>query len=418
MMMELSLRRRKRGVDFKPPKENQLIEALMYCAIPLANRTALKIDAVKVDEESIARLRRLSGQRAVLTPNHPTDRDPVVIFQLSRLAGERFNYLAARELFDFAPIAWFLQRCGVYSVMRGTNDRKSFRATVELLVEGKRKLVIFPEGLTCWQNDTVMPFQEGVPLFCFWALEKLAKQGPLPPLFLVPIAIKYVHLRNMHREIERALTRLERRLGLSSNHRTLYERLRTIGEAVLASAENEYGVRPGRDVEFDIRLQSIKELLVTRIATALGLSFDQDQALATRIRALVNALNQITHEEPRASGYQLDLHRQRQAEVEPLYNDLSRVLRFVATYDGYVRESMTVERFLDIIGLLEREVFGKKWNRGPCRVHIRVGEPLNLADHFDSYQENRRDVLGRVTAELEHRIKQMLKDLGRFATPL
>lgn len=416
--MELSLHRRKRGVDFKPPKDSRLIPALMCCLIPLTNRTVFKIDGVKVDEESLGRLRQLDGHRTVLTPNHPTDRDSIVMFQLSKFLGEQFNYLAARELFDLAPIAWLLQRCGVYSVIRGTNDRKSYRMTVQLLVEGKRKLVIFPEGLTCWQNDTVMPFQEGVPLFGFWALEKLAKQRPVPPLFLVPVAIKYIYLRNMRREIHRALARLEQRLRLSPDHLSLYERLRHVGEAVVASLEEEYGVRAGGDANLNARIQSMKELLVVRIATALGVSFDRDQALAARIRTLVNTVDRILHEEAQGSGYQLDLHRHRQAEVEPLYDDLSRVLRFVATYDGYVRETMSVERFLDIIGQLEREVFGKRPNRGPCRALIRVGEPVNLTGYFDRYQRDRRGVLGYVTTELEDSVKAMLMELGRFAKPL
>lgn len=83
--MELTLRRHKRRVDFKAPRDNRLIEALMCCAMPLANWTALEIEGVKVDEESSARPHRLSGQRAMLMSNHPTDRDAVVTFQTSRL---------------------------------------------------------------------------------------------------------------------------------------------------------------------------------------------------------------------------------------------------------------------------------------------------------------------------------------------
>lgn len=62
-------------------------------------------------------------------------------------------------------------------MMRGANDRKSFRATVEPLVEGKRKLVIFREGLTCLQDGTVMPFQEGVPPLGFWLWRNVRSRG-------------------------------------------------------------------------------------------------------------------------------------------------------------------------------------------------------------------------------------------------
>jgi 1-acyl-sn-glycerol-3-phosphate acyltransferase len=390
----------------------------MYGLLPLALRTVLGIESIRASKEGVERLRHLGRERAVLMPNHPTDKDSIIMFHLSKTLGERWNYLAARELFDFAPVAWILQRCGVYSVMRGTNDRKSFRATVDLLVEGVRKVVIFPEGLTCWQNDTVMPFQEGVALFGFWALEKLSKLGCLPPLYLVPVAIKYVYVRSMKREIERSITRLERRLRLSSEDSSLYGRLRKVGEAVLTSAEKEYGVRSDRHTDFDLRLQNMKELLVNRIAVALGVDFGSDQALPTRIRVLVNKLNEIVLEEPAGSDYQVALHRRRQAEVEHLYDDLSRVLHFIATYVGYVSETMSAERFMEVIGQLEREVFGKRRDRGPSRVYVEIGEPIDLAQYFDAYQSDRRQMLGKVTCQLEERVKRMIDDLGRFASPL
>lgn len=416
--MELSLRRRRKGTDFKPPKDSRFVQNLLYCLLPLVTRTALKIVGVEVDEESLNRVRSLKTNRAVLMPNHPTDRDSVVMFRFSRILGERFNYLAARELFDFAPVSWVLQRCGVYSVMRGTNDRKSFKTTVELLVKGKQKLVIFPEGLTCWQNDTVMPFHEGVPLFGFWALTKLAEFGAMQPLYLVPVAIKYIYVRNMHREIDRSLKRLERRLGVVPAAQSLYQRLREVGESVLSSAESEYGVRPKPGTGFDARLQNMKDLLVNRIAIALGITFRPDHPLAARIRTLVNTLNNITHHEPEGSEYRMELHKERRAEVEHLYQDLSRVLHFVATYDGYVRETMTTERFLDVIGQLEREVFGERRARGPCRVCIRVGKPVNLAEYFDSYQKERHPVLTHITEDLEESVRKMLAELSQSTPPL
>jgi len=416
--MELSLRRRRKGFDFKPPRDNRFVLHLMYCLLPIASRVVLDIVEIKVDSDSLDRLRRLKTSRAALLPNHPTDKDSVIMFHLAKLLGERFTFLAARELFDLAPVSWLLQRCGVYSVMRGMNDRKSFKTTVALLAEGKRKLVIFPEGLTCWQNDTVMPFQEGVPLFGFWALENLKERTTLEPLYLVPVAIKYAYVRDMRRVIDRSLGRLERKLGLKPTGRTLYVRLREIGEAVVTSAEKEYGVRGSPSRDLDLRIQGMKDLLVTRIATTLGVTFKTEQNLPARIRTLVNSLNEIMHQDAQGSEYLLELHRKRRAEVEHFFDDLSRVLHFVGTYDGYVKETMTAERFLDVIGQLEMEVFNKRTHHGPVRVHVSVGEPMDLTQRFGEYQKDKRGVLSSVTSALEESVKHMLADLGRFATPL
>jgi 1-acyl-sn-glycerol-3-phosphate acyltransferase len=416
--MELSLQRRKRGVDFKPPKDNLFITSLMYSILPLIMRRALKITDIEVEEEDLRRLRVLAGERAVLTPNHPTHWDSFVMFRFSKILGEKFNYLAARELFDRRILAWLLQRCGVYSVVRGTNDRESFRTTVELLTRGNRKLVIFPEGLTCWQNDTVMPFHGGIALFGFWTLDELSKKGSLPPLYLVPVSIKYIYVHNMDKEIVLSLTLLQKSLGLSLGHLSPYEQLRKIGEAVLTSAESEYGVRPKPDADLNTRIQNIKELLVNRIATGIGVNLKPDQPLADRIRTLINSVDQIVHEEPEGPDYKLELHHQRQEQVKPLYDDLSRALRFIATYDGYVRETLSVERFLDTIGQLEREVLGKRGKQGLRKAYIRIGEPVNLAEYLDRFKKEKRKTLEFVTTQLESRVKEKLSELGRFSVPM
>jgi hypothetical protein len=106
-------------------------------------------------------------------------------------------------------------------------------------VGGNRWLVIFPEGVACGQNDTVMPFQQGIAQLAFWACDDLGKQGDLPPIYFVPIAIKYIYLRDMRSEIDDSLRRLEDNLLLppSPQHSTLFSRLRRVGEAVLSANE-------------------------------------------------------------------------------------------------------------------------------------------------------------------------------------
>jgi hypothetical protein len=222
----------------------------------------------------------------------------------------------------------------------------------------------------------------------------------------------------MQKEIVHSLALLQKSLGLSLGHLTLYEQLRNIGEAVLASAESEYGVRPKPDANLNTRIQNIKELLVNRIANGIGVNLKPDQPLADRIRTLINTVDQIVHEEPEGSDYKLDLHHQRQEQVKPLYDDLSRAMRFIATYDGYVRETLSVERFLDTIGQLEREVLGKRRKQGPRKALIRIGEPVNLAEYLDQFRKEKRKTLEFVTTQLESRVREMLNELGRYTVPL
>jgi 1-acyl-sn-glycerol-3-phosphate acyltransferase len=374
---------------------------------------------VEVNEDDLGRLNELKGQRVVLTPSHSGGLEPFILFHLSKLLGEQFNYLAAKEIFEFRrPAGWLFQRLGAYSIIRGTPDRSSFRMTRRLLAEGKHWLVMFPEGHTCWQNDTVVPFQQGVAQMAFWACEDLAKRGDLPPLYLVPMAIKYIYLQDMRREIDRSLRRLECGLLATSKPQplNLYERLRRVGEAVVSANEKEYNVRPRKGASLDERIQDVKEQIVSRVSAALGVSLRSEQPLLGRIRHLLNTIDQIICGEPEGRDYESQLHQRRQQEVRMLYRDLGQVLRFAALRDGYVRETLSAERFLDVLGLLEREVFTRKRIRGLRKAIVKLGEPLNLKDYFRSYQADKRGALHEVTTTLESTVQRQLAELGHLTT--
>jgi hypothetical protein len=101
----------------------------------------------------------------------------------------------------------------------------------------------------------------------------------------------------------------------------------------------------------------------------------------------------------------------RQQAAREFYHDLDRALRFVAIYDGYVAESMNVERFMDVLGLLELEVFQRRTTWGPRKACVEVGEPINLRDHFAAYQADKRGTVKQVAATLEATVRRMLDAL-------
>jgi 1-acyl-sn-glycerol-3-phosphate acyltransferase len=405
-----------RGKDafaFRPPRTSPFLIRLVRALMPLLLRYCCRMERVDVPDEDLERVRKLTGQRVVLCPNHPTGWDPAVIFQLSTVLGEDFHYMACIEAFAYAPKGWFMQRMGCYSIVRGALDRESFRTTHELLLEGKRWLVIFPEGEACGHNDMVMPFQDGVVRMAFRAAEELHDNGLTDPLYVVPISLRYRFSRDMRREIGGALSRLERKLGIKPASRALelealYARLVAVGVAVVATVEQEHGIRPRPGAHLEDRMQQVKEVLVSRIAAALGVSLRPNDSLLDRIRALYNAANHVVHEEPEGSDYERDLHRRRQQDVRPLYDDLDRVLRFVATRSDYVGETLSAERFLETIARLECEVLGEvKWY-GPRLVALRIGEPIDLVAHIQAYKQDKRNAVLGITRQLESAVMLML----------
>ena len=407
---------------FRPPKNNRFfIWLAKKFILPILLRRDLKVEAVDMNEEDLGRLKELKGKRVVLTPNHSGGKEPYILFQLSKMLGEGFNYLTAKEVFEeLFPLGWFLQRAGAYSIIRGTPDRNSFRMTRQLLVGGKRWLVIFPEGVACGQNDTVMPFQQGIAQLAFWACDDLGKQGDLPPIYFVPIAIKYIYLRDMRSEIDDSLRRLEDNLLLppSPQHSTLFSRLRRVGEAVLSANEQVNNVRPPKDATLNERIQHMKELIVSRVATTLGVFPKLEQPLHERIRELFNAIDQIIYSEVEGTEYERQLHRHRQLKVRELYDDLLQVLHFVALHATYPQEKLTAERFLDVLGLLEFEVFGQRRIWGAKKALVKVGQPLDVRDYYSRYRSEKGGTLQLVMTLLESSVKQMLEEMSFLTEPI
>jgi 1-acyl-sn-glycerol-3-phosphate acyltransferase len=414
-LVESDPRARPVPYTFRPPKLNRFVIALFRLQIRRAIRRKLKVTEIDISSADLEKLRNLKGKRCLVTPSHSGGFEPHILMYLSKLLGDNYFYLAAMEAFEQSPIiGWIMQRLGAYSIIRGAADRPSFQMTRKILAEGKRWLVIFPEGQTVWQNSTVIPFQEGVIQIAFKAYEDAAKQEGAPSLHCIPIAIRYVYLQDMHDDIDASLERLEGRLFDTEKLEKLprYARLRRVGEAVLSAMERMYGVSVEEDRSLNERIQDLKEHAVSDIEQRLSIKTASDRSLLDRIRTLFNSVDRIVHEEPQGQEYEQQLTEERQRDVRGLYDDLWRALQFVAVYDGYVSECMTVERFMDVLCLLEMEVFNERQIWGPRKALVKVGEPIDLKDHYSAYKSDRREVVENVTLNLESSVRKMLDALG------
>jgi len=232
------------GTDFRPARLHMPTLRLWYACLPFFMRRFCDVSEVEVPAADLARLKAAADERLVITPNHPTNTDPALLFALAKAADVSFHYVACRETFDMAGGLWgkVIQRLGAYSVVRGTSDRESFRATRSILSSPAGKVVIFPEGEVHSQNDTLLPFHSGVVQLAFWAMEDLRKAGEADgSVGLLPVAVRYRFAQDMRHPIERSLQRLERTLNLPSvstkSASDRYLRLRTVGIAILETLE-------------------------------------------------------------------------------------------------------------------------------------------------------------------------------------
>jgi 1-acyl-sn-glycerol-3-phosphate acyltransferase len=405
---------------FFPPKNNRFIAAAGKRALWWDIRRKLYVTEISISDEALDRLRRLKGKRCLIAPSHSGGFEPHIVMQISKMLGEDFNYVAAMELFAQSRMhRWMLQRLGVYSVIRGAVDRPSFATTRQILADGIRRLVVFPEGEAVGQNSIVIPFQPGVIQLAFKAYEDAVKVENEPSLYCIPMAIRYFYLNDMHVEIDLSLERLEEKLAISSDARlSRYERLRQVADAVLAANERVHSVSPDGHTSMNNRISNLKERVLTQLENQLGVTHSPNKLPIDRVRALLNAIDRINEQEAAASEYDRQLVRERQNFARECYQDLWRALRFVAIYDGYVGESLTVERFMDVLGLLELEVHKRRPIRGPRKACVEVAEAIDLRDHYAAYVSDRRGTVKHVTSLLESAVRQMLDALENHCQAL
>jgi 1-acyl-sn-glycerol-3-phosphate acyltransferase len=390
--------------EFYPPEQNpRLVQFLQQWSAPIG-RWRYRI-TLEVDPQDVERLRSLREHRLLLLSNHPTFHDWITLFMLSARAGEAFHYMAAYERFQ----GWngqFLQKLGAYSIRRGLGDRPSVVKTIELLMQPRCRLVIFPEGGCSFQNDTVMPLRTGAIQVGFQALSKLGKQGEEADLYVVPISIKYRYTGDMNRVVHRTLQVLERSLHLpvmtDGNRDRFYTRLRTVAETVMIQVETDYGLHDEAiaTLDWNHRIDRIRAHILTACEQALDITPPPHQPLRERVYRIQYVL------ESRAEA----IVRSNFWTYESIHRAAARLLNFSAIYDGYVAASPTPERYLDTLVRLEREQFniGEPVPKGHRNAVVTIGEPLNLKDYVSLYQSDRTRTVDQLATILQQQIQSTL----------
>jgi 1-acyl-sn-glycerol-3-phosphate acyltransferase len=406
-------------LDFLPPRESPFLLRCSHILLPWVMSRFRQIVAVSIPKGDWTHLEALRRRRAILSANHPTTSDPLVAMYLSRCLGEGFNYMACRELFH-GPWGWTIQRLGAYSIHRGMPDRQSFRMTRHLLADMDRKVVIFPEGETYEHNDAMIPFQQGVIQIGFGALEDIRKSGREPSLPVLPIAVKYRCVIDPRPAIDAGLRSLEDALTLSSaGGESFYVRLRRVGEQVLGRMEREFGLKAAAGASLNDRITAAKNHVMDRVSRAVGVERDQDASLAEQMRFLFNEVYRFADEFAEEPGdYAHRQHGRRLTAAAPLLDDLRRLQNFLVVTDGYVANQMTGERFLDVIGRLQREVLGRVRHGVPREAVVRIAPSLDLGSHYEAYRRQKKETVAEVTARVEASVRALLTQLMAVGTPI
>jgi hypothetical protein len=297
---------------------------------------------------------------------------------------------------------WVLRRFGAFSVFREGLDREALKMASQILVEARRPLVIFPEGMVTRGNDRLGYVMDGVAFIGRSAAKVRAKANPPAQVVIHPIALRYTFPGDIRQAIEPVLDMLERRLGwFPHNRKNLVERVRHLGEALLTLKEVEYfgaaqaGARGERMPRLiDRALEPLEKLYLTG---------QRETTTIERIKKLRAAIlppltnGALTKEERDLRWRHL--------------TDCSFAQAVDCYPRGYIDGETTVERLLETVERYEEDSIDEARIHRPLRCRIDVGEALPVT------LDRVRGAADPLTVQLEESLKTMLAGTAHLCHP-
>ena len=270
---------------FIPPYRSTFWARTLHPFVPFYVRRQYGIESIEFRGLDVLQLSIANGCGVALTPNHCRPCDALVMALLSGKLTRPFHYMASWHLFMQGNFqAWLINRLGCFSVYREGMDREALRAATEILVEGRRPLVLFPEGVISRTNDLLRPFMDGISVITGAASKQREQRSLRGPVVIHPVAIKYRLLTDVESSLGQVLDEIEARFCWQRKALPLVERIVKVGEALLALKELEYlaKVQTGEIAE---RLQGLIDCLLGRLESK-WLGGKRQPTFMGRIKAL------------------------------------------------------------------------------------------------------------------------------------
>jgi 1-acyl-sn-glycerol-3-phosphate acyltransferase len=227
---------------FIPPKYSEWWPKLIQLYLGRHLKKGYGVHSVECRQVEHLRRSVESGHGILLAPNHCRASDPLVLGMLSRRIGRHFHAMASWHLFKGKRFTHFLmRRMGGFSIYREGIDKRALSTAIDILVNAKRPLIVFPEGAISRHNDQLMPLMDGTAFIAHQAAKRRAKAGDHDKVVVHPIAIRYFFRGNVEQTILRAIEPIESHFAwYSQQDKELVDRIRHIGQALLSLKEIEY----------------------------------------------------------------------------------------------------------------------------------------------------------------------------------
>ena len=332
---------------------------------------SLQCEGVQRLQDSIA-----AGHAVILAPNHCRPSDPLIVNEVCRIAGLQPQMMASWHVFKQGWLKRFvLRRVGGFSVYREGTDRQALNAAIDILCDGQRPLVIFPEGVITRSNDRLLAMMEGLSFIARSAAKKRMKENPEAKVVVHPIAIRYRFdetQEKLETSLNAALDDIEHRLSWRPKQdANLKDRIYRVGGALLWLKEIEYFGAPQTGA-IKNRLQGLINRMLEPIEKEWLPDFESgDKTIVARVKQLRTAILPDMIE----GSISDDERSRRWDQLADLY--LAQQLGHYPP--DYIRNNPTPERMLETVEKFEEDLTDE------CRVHgkmsatVKVGEAIEVS---------------------------------------
>ncbi len=383
---------------FVPPRHGGLWTAIMRFYGPHYLRKAYGIESWEFIGLERLKASLAAGHGIMLTPNHCRPCDPMVVGLMTTRFWQPVYTMASWHLFmQGRAQAWLLPRLGVFSIYREGMDREAVKCAIQILVDARRPLVIFPEGVVSRTNDRLNPLMEGTSFIAHNAAKRRSESNPPGKVVVHPVAIRYFYCGDIEKAATSVLGDIETRLSWQrQTAMPLVERMRKVGDALLTLKEMEYAEVP--------RLGALPErvaALIDELLTPLEeqwLKGRPDGGITARAKALRTAIlpdmlgNEITEEDRARRWRQLaDIYLAQQLALYP---------------PEYFDDPPTPEQLLETVERFEEDLTDAARIHRPMHVKIEVGEAIEVSPNR-ARGANQDSVMMQIREALESMLKRL-----------
>jgi 1-acyl-sn-glycerol-3-phosphate acyltransferase len=349
---------------------------------------------------------RAAGHSIVLAPNHSRMADPLVLGMLALQADCYLFAMASWHLFKQSRFQTFMiRRMGAFSLFREGNDRQAIDTAIDILVDRKRPLIMFPEGALTRHNDLIEEMMEGPSFIARQAAKRLKKHDLAGEVVILPVAIRYAFQGDLQKALGPVLDEFEQRLAWQpQRHLSLVERIDKIGQAMLSLKEVEYlgSARSGNPYE---RAEQLVADLLTRLESDWNVK-DASGSVIARVKRIRTAIlgNMMACQLPPAERE----HRWRDLAACYYAQQMSHYPR-----DYILREKNLPERVVETVERFEEDFTDRMRKHEPFHCVIQVGEPIPVGT-----QRIRDPIEDPIMAEVRRQLQSMINALIAERTPV